>query len=175
VTVTVRLGEPVDVDVALSIYERSNLARRGGDWPGRAERVRQVATMLRDPGAWFLLAHDGPDPVAMALVSPFRADGGRGADLPGEAFLNLIYVLPERWGEGIGGRTLDAVIEESARRGTPRIHLWTHERDNERAQRLYARRGFLRTGATLLDEAGDETAEWVRDGSEPAVRHPPSA
>jgi GNAT superfamily N-acetyltransferase len=111
----------------------------------------------------------------MALVSPFRAAAGTGPVVPGASFLNLIYVLPERWGQGIGGRILDAVIDEATRRGTPRIHLWTHELDNERAQRLYAGRRFLRTGATLLDEDGAVTAEWVRDGSEPAMRHPPPA
>ena len=150
-TVSVRLGGPSDVDLAVSIYERSNLARRRGVWPGRDQRV----------DSWFLLADDGADAVAMALVSSFREDGGTGPVVPGTSFLNLIYVLPERWGEGIGGQILDAVIGESARHGNPRIHLWTHERDNERAQRLYARRGFIRTGRTLLIDAAEVTAEWV--------------
>jgi GNAT superfamily N-acetyltransferase len=161
-SVDVRLGEPIDVDVALSIYERSNLARRRGVWPRRAERVAGVRKLLGDPDAWFVLGDDGGQGVAMALVSPFRGEGGTGAAVPGASFLNLIFVLRERWGEGIGGTILDAVLEESTRRGTPRVHLWTHERDNERAQRLYASRGFARTRVTLVDDDGNVTAEWVR-------------
>jgi GNAT superfamily N-acetyltransferase len=159
----VRLGGPSDVDASVSVYERSNLARRKGDWPQRAERVAQVVANHRSPGAWFLLGFDGTEPVAMALVVPFREDLGAGATVPGEAFLGLLFVIPERWGEGIGGLMLDAVIAEAARHGCTRIHLWTHERDNERAQRLYASRGFRRTGVSqTLD--GELTAEWMREG-----------
>ena len=94
--------------------------------------------------------------MGMALVSPLRGIGGAGPAIPGGAFLNLLYVLPERWGEGIGGRLLDEVLAEARRRGCTRIVLWTDE-DNERSQWLYASRGFARTG-----RAGDDAAEWAR-------------
>ena len=91
----------------------------------------------------------------MALVSPLRGIGGAGPAIPGGTFLNLLYVLPERWGEGIGGRLLDEVLAEARRRGCTRIVLWTDE-DNERSQWLYAARGFSRTG-----RAGEGAAEWA--------------
>jgi len=162
--VDVRLGDPEDVNAALSVYERSNLARRHGTWPSRASRLAEVAAKLRDTLSWFLLAREGDAVVAMALVVPQRADRGAGAVVEGSSFLSLIYVLPDRWGRGIGGAVLDAVIGEAARRGSRRIHLWTHERDNERAHRLYLGGGFRRTGTTGADEQGEPIAEWLRDG-----------
>ena len=161
--INLRLGGPGDVASALSVYERSNLARRRGNWPSRAPRVKQVAAHLRDPASWFIVGRDGDEDVAMALVSPFRAHRGAGEIVPGAAFLNLIYVLSDRWGEGIGGAVLDTVIEEAARRGCEQIHLWTHEGDNERAQRLYLGRGFRRTGLVDRDEAGEQIAEWLHE------------
>jgi hypothetical protein len=36
--IDVRLGIPDDVAAAVSVYKRSNLARRHGDWPSRSAR-----------------------------------------------------------------------------------------------------------------------------------------
>jgi len=162
--ISVRLGAPGDVDAALSVYERSNLARRLGRWPSHAERLAHVRANLRDTGSWFLVGEDGTETVAMASVLPFRTDRGAGPVMPSTSFLDLIYVIPERWGEGIGGSILDEVVEEAERRGSPRLYLWTHEHDNDRAHRLYLGRGFTRTGVTGRDDAGEPVAEWLRDG-----------
>ncbi len=164
--IIVRLGGVDDVEAAASVYESSNLVRRHGLWPDRAPRLEHVRANLRDPAGWFLVGYDGRDGVAMASALPFRADRGAGPVIPGTAFLDLIYVAPDRWGEGIGGLVLDRVIAEAAERGSGRLVLWTHEEDNERAQRLYAGRGFRRSGVLGRDEAGEPTAEWVRDGTE---------
>ena len=153
----IRLGEAADVDAAVSVYERSNLARRQGTWPGRAARVEQVRSRLREPGSWFLLAADGPAPVGMASAEALLGEDRAGPALPGGCFLNLLYVLPERWGEGIGGAILEAVLAEARRRRCSRIHLWTHV-DNERSHRLYRRRGFSPTGRAM-----DGKGEWARE------------
>ena len=155
VAILVRLGEAADVDAAVSVYERSNLARRGGAWPNRTARVEQVKQILAAPDSWFLLASDGEEAVGMACVQALRGDDGSGPVLPGGCFLNLIFVLPERWGEGVGGVLLDAVLDEAKRRGSTRMQLWTHE-DNERSQRLYRGRGFAPTGRSAEGEV-----EWV--------------
>src|SRR5687768_14888553 len=114
--IDVRLGGPEDVHAALSVYERPNLAPRHGAWPSRASRLAEVTAKLRDAASWFLLAREGDQVVAMALVAPHRADRGAGAVVEGSSFLSLIYILPDRWGQGIGGAVLDEVIEEAARR-----------------------------------------------------------
>jgi GNAT superfamily N-acetyltransferase len=157
VGILIRLGDEGDVDAAVSVYERSNLARRRGVWPERAARVESVRTRLRDPGSWFLLASDGPVVVGMASAEALRGDDGAGPAMPGGCFLNLLFVVPERWGEGIGGAILDAVLAEARRRQCSRIHLWTHD-DNERSHRLYRRRGFSPTGRTV-----DGEGEWARE------------
>jgi GNAT superfamily N-acetyltransferase len=164
IQVDVQLGGPNDMAAAVSVYERSNLARRHGHWPSRSSRVAQVTAGLHDPASWFLIGRVGGEAVAMALVWPFRAHEGTGDVVPGTVFLDLIYVLPDLWGKGVGGTMLDAVINEAARGGSHRIYLWTHERENERAQRLYRSRGFVRTGRTNKDAAGEPVGEWLRDG-----------
>ena len=152
-----RLGDPADVDAAVAVFEGSNLARRQGVWPNRAARVEHVRTHLHDPGSWFLVATDGPAVVGMASAEALRGEGRAGPVIPGGWFLSHLFVVPERWGEGIGGAILDAVLAEAKRRACSRIHLWTHD-DNERSQRLYRSRGFSPTGRT----AGGE-GEWARD------------
>jgi GNAT superfamily N-acetyltransferase len=152
----IRLGDAADVAAAVSVYERSALARRGGFWPNRSERVEQARTRLSDPESWFLVACEGCEHVGMASATALRADDGAGPVIPGGCFLGLLFVVPERWSEGIGGRILDAVLAEARRRGNSRIHLWTDE-DNERSHRLYRSRGFSPTGRI----AGDE-GEWAR-------------
>jgi GNAT superfamily N-acetyltransferase len=167
ISIDVRLGKGGDVDDAVSVYERSNLARRQGSWPSRPARVAQVTANLHDAAghdpSWFLIGREGDEAVAMALIHPFRASGGSGDVIAGTWFLNLIYVLPHRWGKGIGGMLLDAVIDEANRRGCHRIYLWTHERQNEQAHRLYRSRSFARTGRTMHDHAGKPIGEWRCD------------
>jgi GNAT superfamily N-acetyltransferase len=157
VPILIRLGDAVDVDAAVSVYEQSNLARRQGVWPNRAARVERVKAHLREPGSWFLLASDGQASVGMASAGPLRGDDGAGPVLPGGCFLHYLFVVPERWGEGIGGLVLDAVLAEAKRQHYSRIHLWTNE-DNERSHRLYRSRGFLPTGRTA-----DVEGEWARE------------
>ena len=93
----------------------------------------------------------------MACAEALRGEDGAGPAIPGGCFLNLLYVVPERWGEGIGGVILDAVLAEAKRRDYSRIHLWTDE-DNERSHHLYRSRGFSLTGQTAAGEG-----EWARE------------
>jgi GNAT superfamily N-acetyltransferase len=168
VPLTVRLASSTDVDAALSIYLRSSLVRRKGR-PISSERVKQVADSLRNPVTWCLIANDAREPVGMALAMPARENAGAGPVIPGACYLDLIYVLPDRWGEGIGGVLLDGVLDEARRRGYSQVQLSTHE-DNERGRRLYRSRGFSHTGLIRLDDAGARVGEWTRtvDESNPA-------
>jgi len=126
--------------------------------------VAHVTVCLHDTAghdtSWFLIGRDGTEAVAMVIVHPFRADGGSGDVTMDTCFLSLIYVIPERWGEDIGGMLLDAVIEEAKRRGGHHVYLWTHEHQNEHARRLYCSRRFAPTGRTLHDGEGQRIGEW---------------
>jgi GNAT superfamily N-acetyltransferase len=157
VPIRIRLGDTADVDAAVSVYERSNLARRHGVWPERAARVERVRARLRDSALWFLLAADASGVVAMAAVAPLRSDDGAGPVALGGCFLSYLFVAPDRWGEGIGGAVLDEALAESGRRHYSRIHLWTHE-DNARSHGLYRSRGFSLTARTA-----DGRGEWSRE------------
>ena len=156
VVALIRPGEATDVVAAVDVFERSNLARRQGDWPNRTPRLKRLRAHLADPASWFLVAEERSSLVAMASAAPLWGESGAGSVTPGGCFLGYLFVAPERWGEGIGGAVLDAVIAEAKRRHYSRIHLWTNE-DNERSHRLYRSRGFSRTG-----QAEDRQEEWAR-------------
>jgi GNAT superfamily N-acetyltransferase len=91
----------------------------------------------------------------MSSAKALRGEDGAGPVIPGGCFLGYLFVVPERWGEGIGGALLDAVLAEARRRQYSRIHLWTHD-DNVRSHRLYRSRGFSPTGRSAAGEG-----EWA--------------
>ncbi len=152
----IRLGDAADVEAAVSVFERSNLARRHGRPPRRATGERLRAQLLHR-ASWFLVADEGSELVAMASAEPLRDEDGAGSVIPGGCFLHSLFVVPERWGEGIGTVLLDAVLAEVKRRGYSRIHLWTHE-DNERSHRLYRSRGFSPTNRSRHGQG-----EWAHE------------
>jgi GNAT superfamily N-acetyltransferase len=156
VALVIRLGEAADVEAAVSVFERSNLARRHGRAPRRATGDRARA-QLHQPASWFLVMEDESGLVAMASAEPLRAEDGAGPVIPEGCFLHSLFVVPERWGEGIGGALLDAVLAEAKRQGYSRIVLWTHE-DNERAHRLYRSRNFSPTNRSRHGQG-----EWTRE------------
>jgi GNAT superfamily N-acetyltransferase len=80
---------------------------------------------LRDPVSWFLVAREGPACAGMAAAKPLRAEDGAGAVIPGGCFLGYLFVVPDRWGQGIGAALLDAVVAEARRRQCWRVQLWT--------------------------------------------------
>ena len=159
--VRIEPGGPDDVDAALDIYVRSRTEwRRGEALPGsRIDEVR--ATITRDD-SWFFVARDGSEPIGMAVAMTYRDGLGAGPVRPGQCYLDLIFVVPELWGQGIGALLLDKVIDDAASRGFSSIHLVTHD-DNERAHRLYRSRGFARIASSRPSSTGARaTSEWAR-------------
>jgi [ribosomal protein S18]-alanine N-acetyltransferase len=71
--------------------------------------------------------------------------GGLLAQRGGQADVLTLAVAANRQGEGIGGALLDGLLSEAARRGCREVFLETRV-GNERAQRLYRRRGFIGIG-----------------------------
>ena len=161
-TVRIRPGQAADIGRAVEVYVRSNLARRRGEWPNRVARTEFVWRRLADPEGWFSLAEDGDEAVGIVAVVPLLGDAGDGHPIPGGWFVSLLFVVSERWGEGIGAALLDAAMEEAARRGGTEIRLWTDEDDNERAHRLYRSRDFAPTGRTVDSDERGTAGEWLR-------------
>src|SRR5947207_3391845 len=86
-------------------------------------------------GGLDLLAVDASGPAGFAA-----AVGGE---------LEALYVLPSRWGHGVGSHLLEGIGEVS--------HLWVL-RDNTRARRWYERRGCAPSGRNDQRSANQRSA-----------------
>jgi [ribosomal protein S18]-alanine N-acetyltransferase len=96
-----------------------------------------AAEMTADPGSrYYLVAEDE------GVITGY---GGLLALAGGQADVLTLAVAADRWGEGIGGTLLDGLLAEASRRGCTEIFLEVRV-DNDRAQRLYRRRGFSDIG-----------------------------
>jgi ribosomal protein S18 acetylase RimI-like enzyme len=151
----VRNGRTEDREAALDAYLAANDARRGG-LPTPAHHVERVRGSLANPAALFLIAEDAGVCVGMALAMQGLADDGAGPPVPGLCYLSMVFVRPERWGEGIGCKLVSAMLAAAQSAGYERIELWTHA-DNGRSQRLYERLGFRQTGREKENDLG----EWI--------------
>ena len=158
---TVRLGTPSDIEPAIAVWKASITARRAGR-PVPPEHEAQVWFALRKPDAFLLVAEDADAIVGMALGMQGLADEGAGPPVPGLTHVSLVFVAPGRWGEGIGGCLIDAVLDEARLRGYTRAQLWTHA-DNARGQRLYEGRRFWRSGREKDDAAGERIVHFERE------------
>lgn len=82
-----------------------------------------------------LFAGDGPDGFAQ-----LRYKGQIYSDAP-TAYLEELYVAPERRGEGLGRALLEAAMEAAREHGADHMDLGTSEADTE-ARGLYEGAGF---------------------------------
>ena len=99
-----------------------------------------TADKLGDPTARVIVAENGSGIVGVASAR--------------EGWLDGLYVVPERWGDGSADRLHDAALRALLADGARSARLWVLE-DNRRARRFYEQRG------------------WRPDGSERVVPYPP--
>jgi GNAT superfamily N-acetyltransferase len=142
------LAGGADLPAALEVWRLANVAR--GKVPGE-RRVAEVAAKLADRNAVVVVAVDAGVTVGMAVGVPALAQDGVGAPVAGLCHVAMVFVHPDRWGEGIGGCLLGELDVQVVARGYRRVQLWTGVA-NVRARRLYARHGFVVTGRTVLHE-----------------------
>jgi ribosomal-protein-alanine N-acetyltransferase len=83
----------------------------------------------------YLVAEDGGRLVGYAGLAATRH----------EADVQTMAVDPDRQGEGLGRRLLDALLAEAERRGCAQVFLEVRA-DNERALELYRRADFAQVG-----------------------------
>jgi GNAT superfamily N-acetyltransferase len=157
---TVRLGTQADIAAAEDVWRLSVTERDGT--PPSPDVAATVGQILRADDAQLFLAEEDGEVIGMACTLPGRQDGDpRGPLVPGLCHVQMVFVRPSRWGGGIGGQLLDAVLEHARSIGQMRALLWVVE-DNERATQLYARRGFTHTGR-VVEEYGVGIGLWARD------------
>jgi ribosomal protein S18 acetylase RimI-like enzyme len=82
-----------------------------------------------------LLGGEGPDGFAQLRFRPSLYTGEL------DAYLEELYVVPERRGEGLGRALLEAAMAYSRERGAAHIDLGTSE-DDVAARALYESAGF---------------------------------
>ena len=82
-----------------------------------------------------LLAGEGPDGFAVLRFRPSVYVDGL------DAYLEELYVAPDRRGEGMGRALLEAAMDTARERGAYRIDLGTSE-DDVAARKLYESAGF---------------------------------
>lgn len=115
--------------------------------PGVAELTRHATRMLSEGEMTVLLGGEGPDGLALLRFRPSVWTD------KAEAYLQELYVVPERRGEGIGEALLAAAIEACRRADAAWIELNTAESDVA-ARTLYEKLGFTNEegpdGATML-------------------------
>ena len=99
-----------------------------------AERVRE----LLDAGAVTVLLL-GTEPLGLAVLRFRPAIWAEGLD----CYLEELYVVPDRRGQGLGRTLMDAVIDVARKEGAAHMDLGTSE-DDVVARRLYERLGFSR-------------------------------
>ncbi len=75
---------------------------------------------------------------------------GSDSSYPGAAALTSLWVEPAARGKGVGDLLVTTVVEWARAAGFTQVFLWVAQ-GNDNAEKLYARNGFARTGAVMLD------------------------
>ena len=103
--------------------------------PDAAMIAERAAPLIESGEVTVLLGGDGPDGFAQLRFRPSLYTGAL------DAYLEELYVVPERRGEGLGRALLEAAMEHSKERGAEHIDLGTSETDVA-ARALYESTGF---------------------------------
>ena len=126
------------------VLDGLSAARRAEGWRGQ----------LAGGGAGVFVAVLREDVVGFASAGPAR-DEGQGGEL------YAIYVRRERWGAGIGGRLLAAVVEHLRSLEVRHAMLWVLE-TNDRTRRFYERHGWSADGGIKTERFGPTEVREVR-------------
>jgi ribosomal protein S18 acetylase RimI-like enzyme len=155
----IRRGTAADIGPAVAVWTAAHGARRGGV-PPLPEQEARARAHVDNPEAVLFVADAAGEVVGMALGEQALSDDGRGPPVEGLCHVSMVFVASERWGEGLGGRLVDALLEEMRKRGFRGAQLWT-QTDNARARRLYEGRGFVPSGREK-DESGERIMHYRR-------------
>lgn len=103
--------------------------------PGVAALTEKLGPLIESGEMTVLLGGDGPDGIAVMRLRPALWASGQ------EAYLQELYVAPERRRQGIGRALLEATMAAAREAGASGIDLNTGETDSE-ARALYESAGF---------------------------------
>lgn len=97
--------------------------------------AERAGPLLESGEVTVLLAGEGPDGFGQLRFRPSLYTGAL------DAYLEELYVVPERRGHGLGRALLEAAIDHARERGAAHIDLATGE-DDVAARALYESAGF---------------------------------
>jgi GNAT superfamily N-acetyltransferase len=103
--------------------------------PGVAVLARRYEKLLRTGEMIVLLVGDGPDGFAQLRFRPTVYSDGL------DAYLEELYAVPARRGQGLGRALLEAAMDTARAEGATRMDLGTSETDVA-ARALYESTGF---------------------------------
>ena len=151
-----RIAGAGDHDAAVEVWRAANVARGRPPGPERIERVR---AKLAEPGAIVIVAVVEGRVRGMLLAEPGLEPDG--SPIPGLCHLSMLFVDPGRQRNGLGRLLLDRLRTHADGLAYSRLQVWTGA-DNDRAQRLYRRTGFVPSGrvATLGSDLLIEHLVW---------------
>jgi ribosomal protein S18 acetylase RimI-like enzyme len=130
----IRLAGPEDAPTFGRLLHAFN-AEFGDPTPTADVIAERAAPLLASGEVVVLLAGEGPEGFAELRFRPSLYTGAL------DAYLEELYVVPKRRGEGIGRALLEAAMAEAMRRGAARIDLNTSV-DDVAAVSLYESCGF---------------------------------
>jgi GNAT superfamily N-acetyltransferase len=142
-------AQPEDAERLASLSRAAKLRYRDWTEPGweppslAAERTRWARRLI-DPAGWTLIALDSDTALGAVHFTDARAERGEGKAIMGRAHLSGLFVLPARWGAGIGSALLEAAVAEMRSRGYREAQLFTAAA-NQRSRAFYERRGWRAT------------------------------
>jgi GNAT superfamily N-acetyltransferase len=125
----------------------------GSHPPTAAELHDEWVRALADPTAVALVAIEAGRPAGSVMT---RASTHMPA---GE--LHALHVVPAAWGRGIGSRLHDHALELLAGDGYDTACLWVLAA-NDRARRMYERRGWTARADTARNYRGAQTLAYTR-------------
>ena len=116
--------------------------------PGVAFLARRCAQLIADEEMTVLLAGEPAEGIAVLRFRP--AIWSESLD----AYLEELYVVPDRRGQGVGGALMEAAMSLARERGAGRMDINVDEEDVD-ARRFYERLGFR----NYDPEGGDPATE----------------
>jgi ribosomal protein S18 acetylase RimI-like enzyme len=131
---TIRLATPADARAFGRLLHAFN-TEFDEPTPDAEVIAERAAPLIESGEVTALFAGDGPDGFASLRFRPSLYTGAL------DAYLEELYVVPERRGHGLGRALLEAAMEYARKRGAAHIDLGTSENDVA-ARALYERAGF---------------------------------
>jgi ribosomal protein S18 acetylase RimI-like enzyme len=132
--ISIRLAGAADAPAFGRLLHAFN-AEFGDPTPEAGVIAERAAPLISSGEVVVLFAGDGPDGFAELRFRPSLYTGAL------DAYLEELYVVPERRGHGLGRKLLEAATDEARARGAARIDLNTSV-DDVAARALYESAGF---------------------------------